>query len=176
MARKKPAGSVKPAAIPDPAVPLDWLKKPKVVVSADPPLDWLVAPKVTVGQDEKLAAIPHRPDDEAGVLRPGDALASKREQKTAASELARLAHLPKPREPAPAPTTKIWSGKASDLGERIVDDHRAELAAGKITEHALLKRELPLWRKPNGEFFDADSMRHLLKDRKNKRRGEPRRN
>jgi hypothetical protein len=94
MAKKKPA---KP-------VPLDWLEEGKVV-GADAPLDWLTAPKVTIGQDENLATIPRRYDDVTGVLRPGDTLASKREQNARKREQKAAS------EPAPTPQTdKLLKG------------------------------------------------------------------
>jgi hypothetical protein len=76
--------------------------------------------------------------------------------------------------PPPGTVPKKWQGKVSDLGEEILDAHRRELATGTMTEHALLRRELPHYCKPDGKPFSMDSMRHLLLARKNKRRGTPR--
>lgn len=157
MAKKKTVASVKPSPNPAPAVPTDWLESPNFIAGGDPPLDWLDTPQVTTGQDENLT----------GVLRP-DA-ASKREQN------ARKREQKADNAPASASATPmLWEGKAVDLAEKIIDDHRAELTAGKITKTALLAREAPLWRKPDGKAFSAASMRNLLNERKNKRLGTPR--
>lgn len=156
MAKKKPVASVKPVAVPEAPVPLDWLETPKATIT---PVDWLSAPRVEIGQDENLAAIPRNFLDETGVLRPGDAMASKREQKMATIEAAQLAQFPKPSEPAPAPAKKRQSKQwRPNVRERAILDIPRSASLREYCQAMTERKQLREgWARPGGPktFLDA---------------------
>ncbi|HLX84843.1 MAG TPA: hypothetical protein VKR59_13150 [Terriglobales bacterium] len=152
MAKKKP-------------VPLDWLDSPKIELPkvVDAPTDWLGAPDIVVGQDETLIGIEEKPGSENSQRR---SQASKREQNREQRDQQQVSvTIPT------SVTPRIWQGKTVDLAEKIIDDHRTELAAGTLTTHGLFHREAVRWQKPDGEPFSAASLRQSHRRREERARG-----
>ncbi|MGB0115880.1 MAG: hypothetical protein WBP73_03675 [Terriglobales bacterium] len=80
-------------------------------------------------------------------------------------ELSEPAAKSKPVEAEPAmPASELWEGRVTALGDKIVDEYRAELVAGTIDLTKLLERELPRYHRSSGEPFSTDSMRKLIRN------------
>ena len=62
-----------------------------------------------------------------------------------------------------------WTGDTTALGDKIIDEHRAELLARTITLVELFRQELPKWykigKKGRHKRFSVDSMRKLVRGR-----------
>src|SRR5271169_3252748 len=97
---------------------------------------WLDAPTFQAGESTD-------PGDPLGQLRPADAIRNQEQKKTLTPDRELLQQLPQkvatevvaalaasiePTQPdaSVAPKPQLWGGRVTALGERIVDEHRAE--------------------------------------------------